>query len=295
MGIETGFLGERRIVIPQQFLDLIQDDPLTGDLYIHSLGYLAHARHHQVERLNGDDAYVFLYCTWGSGFIRIREQTITIKANQYIVLPKQTPLAYGAENDDPWSIYWIKFNGEKGKIFARKMNTPITVMPSINIRIEQRVELFENLYAILCGKLTLDRLNYANLVFAHFIASFRFLNLFESINEQPSHIEGIVNRVTHYMNENIDRRLTIDEIASFAGYNPSYLYRQFVRQTSMAPIDYFTHLKINKATVYLLKTSMTIAQIAAKLGFSSADHFSRTFKRIVGISASEFRKQDFRL
>lgn len=295
MGIETGFPGERRIVIPQQFLDLIQNDPLTGDLYIRSLGYMAHARHHWVERPNGDDAYLFIYCVWGSGIIRIRQQTIPIKANQYIVLPKHTPLAYGADNDDPWSIYWIKFNGEKGKIFARNMDKPITVLPSIHIRIEQRIELFENLYAVLCGALSLDRLNYANLAFAHFIASFQFLKLFGSINEQPRHIEGIVNRVTHYMNENIDRRLTVHEIAQFAGYNPSYLYRQFIRQTSMAPIDYFIHLKINKATVYLLKTSMTITQIAAKLGFSSADHFSRTFKRIVSISASEFRKQDFRL
>lgn len=295
MGIETGFPGERRIVIPQQFLDLIQNDPLTGDLYIHSLGYIAHGRHHFVERPSGDDAYLFIYCVWGSGSIRIRQQTIPIKANQYIVLPKQIPLSYGAENDDPWSIYWIKFDGEKGKIFARNMEAPVTVPPSINMRIEQRIELFENLYGVLCGTLTLDRLNYANLAFAHLIASFRFLTLFETINEQPRHIEGIVNRVTHFMNENIDRKLTIDEISRYAGYNPSYLYRQFIRQTSMAPIEYFNHLKINKATVYLLKTSMTVSQIAAKLGFGSADHFSRTFKHLVGISPSEFRKQDFRL
>lgn len=163
------------------------------------------------------------------------------------------------------------------------------------MRIEQRIELFENLYGVLCGTMTLDRLNYANLAFAHLIASFRFLTLFETINEQPRHIEGIVNRVTHFMNENIDRKLTIDEISRYAGYNPSYLYRQFIRQTSMAPIEYFNHLKINKATVYLLKTSMTVSQIAAKLGFGSADHFSRTFKHLVGISPSEFRKQDFRL
>ena len=101
MGIETGFPGERRIVIPQQFLDLIQNDPLTGDLYIHSLGYIAHGRHHFVERPSGDDAYLFIYCVWGSGSICIRQQTIPIKANQYIVLPKQIPLSYGAENDNP--------------------------------------------------------------------------------------------------------------------------------------------------------------------------------------------------
>ena len=63
----------------------------------------------------------------------------------------------------------------------------------------------------------------------------------------------------------------------------------------MAPIDYFIRMKISKASVYLIKSPMTVAQIAGKLGFSTPDYFSRTFTRIVGISATEFRRQNFRL
>lgn len=295
MGIEAGFPGERIIVVPQPFLELMQDNPLTGDLYVRSLGHVAHARLHRCDRPQGSDGYIFLYCIWGRGFVKIKDRSFTVNANQYVVLPKDTPLSYGAAEDDPWSIYWVKFGGDKGKIFARGMSEPTTAQPSIYSRVEQRIELFESIYAVLCGEPSLERLNYANIAFAHFIASFRFIDLFRAVNDQPRHVEGMVNRVTLYMKENIERHLTIKEIAQYAGYSESYFYRQFVRQTSLSPINYFLHLKINAAAVYLLKTSMTISQIAAKLGFGSAEYFSRMFKRIVGISATEFRKQEFRL
>ena len=97
------------------------------------------------------------------------------------------------------------------------------------------------------------------------------------------------------MHANVERNFTLHELASEAGYSESYFCRQFVRQTGYSPIDYFIRVKINKAAVYLLKTSLTVSQIASKLGFRSPDYFSRTFRRVVGISATEFRKQDFRL
>lgn len=295
MGIEAGFPGERIIVIPQPFLELMQDNPLTGDLYIRSLGHIAHARLHRIDRPNGSDGYIFLYCIQGKGFVKIKDKSLAINANQYIVLPKGTPLSYGAAEDDPWSVYWVNFDGEKGKIFARNMSEPTIVFPSIYARAEQRMEIFETLYAVLCGELSLAKLDYANIAFTHFIATFRFIDLFRITSERPRHVEGMINRVTLYMKENLERQLTLKEIARYAGYSESYFYRQFVRQTLMSPISYFIHLKINKAAVYLLKTSMTVSQIAAKLGFGSADYFSRTFKRIVGISASDFRRQGFRL
>lgn len=295
MRIEAGFPGERSVVIPQPFLDLMKDDPLTGDLYIHSLGHIAHARYHQVSRREGCDAYTFIYCTWGIGHIDLNGQRFRLHANQYIVLPKGIPVWYGADDNDPWSIYWVRFDGEKGKIFARIMASPKTLQPSIHSRFEQRIDIFERVYGVLCGTLSLEKLNYANIAFAHFVASFLYVDLMGTPDEQPKHAEGVVNRITHFMNENIERHLTLKEMACYAGYSESYFYRQFVRQTSMSPVDYFNRVKINKASIYLIKTSMTVTQIAAKLGFSSADYFSRTFTRIVGISATEFRKQNFRL
>lgn len=293
--IESGFPGERAVILPQPFIELMLDNPLTGDLFIHSLGQISHAQYHYVEQSQSTPEFTFLYCTWGRGEVTVAGKRFNLNANQYVVLPANLPHAYKADSYDPWSIYWIRFRGKKADIYAKSMSRPTTILPSIYSRIEQRIELFESIYSVLCGDISIEKLNYANICFAHFLASFLYIDLFRESIPGVKHAEGVVNRATHFMNENIENRLTLRDIASFTGYSESYFYRKFVAETGLSPIDYFIHLKVNKASIYLIKTSMTIAQIAAKLGFNSPDYFSRTFTRIVGISATEFRKQNFRL
>ena len=46
MKIAIGFKGERMAVLPQAFVDLMEDNPLTGDLYIKSLGYISNGMYH---------------------------------------------------------------------------------------------------------------------------------------------------------------------------------------------------------------------------------------------------------
>ena len=295
MGLETGFPGERTIVLPAPFIDLMKDDPLISDLHLVSMGHLTHARHHAVERPDGSDCYVFLYCVWGNGLITVRSNTMTLRANQAVVLPKGVPVSWRSSDDEPWSLYWICFDGPKGAVYAKNMASPANVVPSVYMRIEQRTELFDKMYALLCDRLSIEILEYVNQILPHFLASFRFRELDRGTEEQPGHSEGMINKVLQYMNDNLERKLSIRELASFAGMSESYFYRRFVRQMSIAPMDYFIRLKINKAAILLLKTPMSISQIAAKLGFGSPDYFSRTFRKVLGISATEFRRQDFRL
>ena len=273
MGLETGFPGERVIVLPAPFVDLMRDDPLVGDLYLCSMGHITHARHHAVERPDGGDTYVFLYCVWGRGHISVGSHEMVLNANQCVVLPKGVPMSWRSSEA-----------------------APANVLPSIYTRIEQRTELFDKMYAILCDAPTIEKLEYVNQILPHFLASFRYRDHdHAAADPPPGYSEGMVGKVLQYMNDNVERRLTMKEIADFAGLSESYFYRRFVQQMSMSPIDYFIRLKINKAAILLLKTSMSISQISAKLGFGSPDYFSRTFRKVLGISATEFRKQDFRL
>ena len=97
------------------------------------------------------------------------------------------------------------------------------------------------------------------------------------------------------MNDNLERKVTVSELAQYARFSESYFYRIFIREKGIAPLSYFMQLKINKAAILLLKTSMSISQIAAKLAFGSPEYFSRTFKKLIGLSPVEFRNQDFRI
>jgi len=288
------FAGEEFTVLPQPFLDLMTDNPFTGDMYIHSIGRVSSSLYHNVSALQGDPYNTFLFCYQGSGKIRISSNETNLNTNQYIVIPENTSYYYTSSKTEPWTIYWIRFMGSKSVFFSKQMRIAQT-LPSIHSLREKQVELFESMFSILMSDFTLEKLNYANSLLMHYLSSFLYCNLYSDVIQNPRHIAGIVNRVTHYMNENIERNLTIRELAEYAGYSDSYFFRKFTKETGYSPVDYFIRMKINKAAVNLIKTKMTAAQISGKLGFSNPDYFSRTFKKVVGITVTEFRKQGFRL
>ena len=69
--IELGFEGERFLYIPNPQISLMEDSPLTSDLYIYSLGYFSRAAHHYINRPNGCDEFLLIYCKKGCGWIEL--------------------------------------------------------------------------------------------------------------------------------------------------------------------------------------------------------------------------------
>lgn len=293
--VELGFPGERFIYIPIPMIELMEESPLTSDLYIYSLGFFSRACYHYINRPNGCDEYLFIYCTEGKGWVELYGKRKPLEANQFIILPRNVQHMYEADKTNPWTIYWIHFRGSKSPLFSARFDTPTSVSPSASSRIEDRLELFEEIFAILNESTSMDYMHYANLCFAHFLGSFLFIDIFRQASRKKAYTENVIKRVVHYMNDNVENQLKLKDFADFCGYSESYLYRKFVKETGESPMEYFTRLKINKACKLLIKTDMKINQIAHKLGFREAQYFSRTFSRIMGISAGEFRKQNFKL
>lgn len=293
--VELGFSGERFIYLPIPMISLMEDSPLTGDLYIYSMGYFSRASHHYINRPAGCNEFLFIYCKDGGGWIELYGKRKELQANQFIILPKNTPHAYGADEQSPWTIYWIHFRGSKAALFSSRFDTPTSVSPSAQSRIEERLDLFEEIFYTLNESTSMDNMHYANLCFTHFLGSFLFIDVFRSKFRQKEYSENVINRVVHFMNDNVESNLKLVDFAGFCGYSTSYFYRKFVKEMGHSPMDYFMRLKINKACKLLIQTDMKVNQIAHKLGFRESQYFSRVFSNVMGIPALEFRKQEFRL
>ena len=293
--IELGFSGERFIYLPTPMINLMEDSPLTSGLYIYSMGYFSRASHHYINRPAGCDEFLFIYCKDGEGWIDLYGKRKRLEANQFIILPRNIPHAYGANEQSPWTIYWIHFRGDKAPLFSNHFDNPTIVSPSALSRIEERLDLFEEIFYTLNESSSMSHMHYANLCFAHFLGSFLFIDVFRSKFRKKEYSENIINRVVHYMNENIECKLKLSDFAKFCGYSDSYFYRKFVKEIGHPPMDYFMRLKINKACKLLIQTDMKVNQIAYKLGFKESQHFSRVFSNTMGVSALEFRRLQFQL
>ena len=98
-------------------------------------------------------------------------------------------------------------------------------------------------------------------------------------------------RLVRFMEENVRRNLTVDEIAQGCSMSPINAKQTFSRYAGMGIRNYFNRLKVQSAIV-MLEGGSSVQEASTALGFSSQNYFSVVFKRETGMLPSEFKKND---
>ena len=104
-----------------------------------------------------------------------------------------------------------------------------------------------------------------------------------------------IDDITAILKENIYSALTIDDICKKTAYSKAYLFRIFKAKTGKTIIAYFIELKINRAKQLLRENELSVREISEKLAFSTPDYFTKTFKRITGLTPLAYKKRAIRL
>ena len=94
-----------------------------------------------------------------------------------------------------------------------------------------------------------------------------------------------------YIGQNLHRRIRLDELSKVVPLQPAYLCHLFSRTMGQSPIDFINRKRIERAQFLLRREDMALKQVAAEVGFNDVYYFSRTFKKIAGISPSNYRRQ----
>lgn len=286
---QEGFPGQISYVIPDRILALVQQNLLISDLYITDIGYYPRARHHFRERTSGSEQFILIYCVEGRGEIWLNETTFPVSADHFFVIPAGVPHAYRADEKDPWSIYWIHFNGSKSSAWARFAGQVTLIERSKNARINDRTDLFSEIFRNLDRGFSVETLEYVNLCLPYLLASFTRLNQFRLIRESGE--KDIVGQSINFMLDRLPEKLKLDEIAAGTGLSVSHFSRLFQSQTGHSPIDYFIQLKIQRACRLLDNSGQSIAEVAREMGFEDQFYFSRVFRKVMGMSPAEYRKR----
>jgi len=99
----------------------------------------------------------------------------------------------------------------------------------------------------------------------------------------------LVDAVT-LMESNIEEPLTLDEVADYVGISRRQLERLFNRYLHCAPSRYYLELRLSRARLLLLQTSVAVIDVAISCGFSTAPHFSKCYSDLYGKPPSAERR-----
>ncbi len=110
-------------------------------------------------------------------------------------------------------------------------------------------------------------------------------------NKSVKQYSPIIRKSLHYIEFNLDNKISLDDLAKLNDVSIPYLARQFKKEVGETIIQYITRLRIETAVKLLNTSSLSIQDIAAYVGILDYNYFTKVFKREIGMSPREYRKK----
>lgn len=238
--------------------------------------------------------YLFHYIISGTGTLMADDakgetQTYSIKSGQgFLIFPGQIN-TYFADDNLPWEYFWIEFDGLRVKealdLTELSKNSPVYRSRSKDLREEMVKEMD---YIVHHPKdPPFHLIGHLYLFFDCFTRSAKTETLVKSSKMSDYYIKEAI----HYMEQNFQNNITIEDIAAVCGINRSYFGKIFKNSMGRSPQEFLMNYRMVKATELLKLTSLSIADIGSAVGYENQLHFSRAFKNIYGVSPREWRNQ----
>lgn len=109
---------------------------------------------------------------------------------------------------------------------------------------------------------------------------------------QQEHAEPpVIKRAKEYIHEHQTEELSLGQVARAVNTSSFYFCKIFKKYTGINFTDYLSRVRIEKAKNLLLNPNLRVSEIAFEVGFQSLTHFNRVFKKLLGLSPTEYRVQ----
>jgi two-component system response regulator YesN len=100
-----------------------------------------------------------------------------------------------------------------------------------------------------------------------------------------------IRKLLEYIDKHYMEPLTLTDVANHFHFNPSYLSSYFSTHNNEGFIEYLNKIRIEEASKQLVTTSLSVSEISMNVGYSDHSYFCKVFKKIKGVSPSQYRRK----
>lgn len=238
------------------------------------------------------DNYVLHYIAKGKGYFSYKGNTTTLQQGDlFLLLPNETTF-YQADEQDPWSYYWLGISGTKAADYFN-----LTELSKTAIFHAHHPDQTNNLARLMRDTIYFSETSPPNDNKALYLYSkiYQLLFLLSQLSPNLSRTsrsekESIYLKAKHYLDRNYQKNISIQALADELSINRSYLSVLFKQFASKSPKEYLTQVRMNRAKQLLIHTNESVKAIAFSVGYQDPLVFSKAYKQFHGFSPRQTQK-----
>lgn len=269
--------------------DIALQDPARSERKPVKLLYISTAKYggdwHSLPHIH--NCTELFYVVGGVGQFRIMDSLISVSQDDMVVVNPQVEHTEVSLNAHPLEyivlgVEGLEFNAGAGDSRYRMYNFRhyredlLGILRRILSEIEQKPEGCQQVCQSLLDILVILMMRYTD------------FQLAAAPTRRASKECAAVKR---YIDANFKESITLDQLAEMAHVNKYYLVHSFSREYNTSPINYLIERRVRESCYLLCDTDHSLSQISHMMGFSSPSYFSQSFRKTMGMSPLEYRKQ----
>ncbi len=231
--------------------------------------------------------YLFEYIMTGKGYIEHGDKKYTVKAGDFIFVPKECNITYYADKDEPYSKLWFTTDGA----LTGKLCEAFSLKNEVYIVKKKMYDKFQRLFYILENEgFELERV------------SKHLLGIMVELTDTDGPVHALdedkdefalteAEQIRAYIDTVVDFAPTVNQIAEHFGLCEATVIRRFKRKYGETPNQYIKKQRIKFAESLIRNTEYPITRIASLLNFCSQSYLSEMFYKEYGIYPTEYRKE----
>ncbi|MDR1102849.1 MAG: AraC family transcriptional regulator [Tannerella sp.] len=275
----------------------------TAEFILLNVGYAVHQADWNYKRVNSPFARIYLV-EEGKARLRVKDGVHELTPSHLYLIPPFTLHSY--ECDDHYALYYIHVyehplsvrrlledyhfpvECEAGSLDALLVRRLLEINPGRDLK-QYDPSDYDN-SSTLMKNLTLHLRTPAYVMFETEGILFQLFSRFFRQASPKYRVTDRIRKTLHYIRENIDRPIRIDELTDICCLSKDHFIRMFRREMHATPVQYIHQKKIEKAQLLILTGNRSMQDIAHGLSFDNVSYFNRLFKRYTGTTPVKYRK-----